>query len=143
MKKTISRLLTLQDLELQSSSNKRIAEVQALRADIPEMMLGRFDKFIVRGKKGVALVEKGVCKGCQISLPIGIVNELIQGVHAQVCGSCGRYLYLSETEAQGFQAGVRANAVVVKPKVPGLPSKKRRKAVQTTASENSIDTLNT
>jgi hypothetical protein len=95
-------------------------------------MLDRFDKFLNRGKKGVALVQKGVCRGCQIALPVGVVNGLIQGISAQVCDNCGRYLYLPEAEAVGFQAGARADTIVVKPKVPTLSTKSMNAAAKTT-----------
>ena len=131
MKNTISRLLTLQDLELQTP-NKRTSEAENLRAGIPPVMLDRFDKFLVRGKKGVAVVRNGVCRGCQIALPVGVFNGLIQGELAQICDSCGRYLYLPEAEAADFRAGTRADTIVVKVKVPMLSTKNISSSVKTT-----------
>lgn len=131
MKVIIARLLILQDIELQSSAtSKRPSEVETLRSQIPAAMLGRFDKFLSRGKKGVALVQNSICKGCQIALPVGLVNELINGHGTHVCGNCGRYLSLSETDAALFQAGRRADTIVVaKPIVPtASPQKSQKRA---------------
>ncbi|MDB6026605.1 MAG: hypothetical protein JWM68_2828 [Verrucomicrobiales bacterium] len=123
VKKTISHLLTLQTLELQSPK-KRNSEAQTLRDQIPAEMLTRFDKFIIRGKKGVALVQNGVCRGCQIGVPVGIVNSLIEGVGTQICGNCGRYLYLEEADALSFKGGARADTITVtKVKAPTLTTK--------------------
>ena len=123
VKKTISTLLTLQTLELQSPK-KRGSEALKLREQIPAEMLTRFDKFLGRGKKGVALVQNGVCRGCQIGVPVGIVNSLIEGVGTQVCGNCGRYLYLEEADALSFKGGARTDTITVtKVKAPSLTAK--------------------
>ena len=131
MKKTISRLLTLQDLEFQTK--KPTAESRAIRAEISPDMLTRFDKFLSRGKKGVAVVQNGVCKGCQIGVPLGVVNALIQGVGAPVCGNCGRYLYLPEADADAFKAGSRNDVITVvkAPKTPSLRPKAPAKVRKT------------
>jgi hypothetical protein len=140
VKTTISHLLTLQDLELQTSK-KRSSKVEALRTQIPAAILARFDRFIGRGKKGVALVENSICKGCQIALPIGVVNGLIHGKTAEVCGNCGRYLYLTEADAAAFQAGRRADTIIVVPKakVPSLATKTVRSIPK--ASKRKVATL--
>jgi hypothetical protein len=120
VKTIISRMLTLQDLELQSPE-KRGSEAKNLREQIPAEMLQRFDRFLVRGKKGVALVQNSICKGCQIAVPVGVVNGLIQGLVAPVCGNCGRYLYLADADVAAFQAGMRFDTIIVsKTKAPTL-----------------------
>lgn len=123
MKKIISHLLTIQNLELQSPK-KEVAEAKTLRSEVPAEMLVRFDKFLDRGKKGVALVQNSICRGCQIAVPAGIVNSLIQGIGVQVCGNCGRYLYLADADAAAFQSGLRSDTITVtKSKVPSLKTK--------------------
>jgi hypothetical protein len=101
MKKVIESMLILQTIELESP--KRRPEALALREQIPSDMLNRFDKFLGRGKKAVALVQNGICKGCQIQIPIGLVNALILGASACTCGNCGRYLCLLPEDAISFQ----------------------------------------
>jgi hypothetical protein len=126
VKVIISRLLTLQDLQLKTPSAGNLAnEIEALRTEIPDAVLARFDKFLVRGKRGVALVQNSICKGCQIALTVGRVNELITGTGAQICDNCGRYLSLPEADAILFQAGKRADTIVIsKPKAPTASASK-------------------
>ena len=141
MKATISLLLTLQDLELQSP-DKRKDEADSLRNQIPTSMLNRFDKFLKRGKKGVALVQNSVCRGCQIALPVGVVTSLIQGLNADVCGNCGRYLYLAEADAIAFQGGLRSDTITVsKAKAPKLAAKtvRRGRKPKNSSTELSAD----
>ena len=102
MNEILQILLQLQALQFGGSDAKTTAQqVDALRAKVPPPILGHFDRLIVRGKKGVAVVRNQVCTGCHMRLPIGTVNTLMQGSDIQLCDSCGRYLYLptaSETE---------------------------------------------
>lgn len=111
------------------------SEIRALREQIPSEMLNRFDKFLGRGKKGVALVQNGVCKGCQIQVPVGVVNALIQGIGASVCGNCGRYLCLLEADAIAFQNGSRPGTITVsKSKIPTLRTKSIRPSRKSSTS---------
>lgn len=70
--------------------------VQRLRSEVPQQIIGHFDRLISRGKKGVALVRNGACTGCHMRLPIGSVMELRRGDDIQICGTCGRYLKIEE-----------------------------------------------
>ena len=142
MKSKISRLLDLQNLELQSPPTEAIAsEIQSIRSEIPATMLVRYDRFIIRGKKGVALVQNSVCRGCQIALPVGVVNELIVGSSPQVCGNCGRYLSLTDADAALFKAGQRSDTIVVKkPAAPGTSTKTVRPNKKRAVSDNSATT---
>jgi hypothetical protein len=123
--KILSHLLTLQTIELESPK-KDSKEVLSLREKIPAEMLSRFDKFLGRGKKGIALVQNGVCKGCQIQVPVGTVNALLQGTGACVCGNCGRYLYMLEADALAFHDRNKPVAPVPKVKAPALNTKSIR-----------------
>jgi hypothetical protein len=102
VKKIIAQLLTLQTISLQSPG-KDSSDVRDLREQIPAHILDRFDKFLLRGKNGVALVQNGVCKGCQIQVPLNVVNSLILGLEAVTCGNCGRYLLLRDEDAIAFR----------------------------------------
>lgn len=136
VKKIISHLLTLQSMSLETSG-KDPADAKVLREQIPAHIMQRFDKFLLRGKKGVALVQNGVCKGCQIQLPLNVINSLIVGVDALVCGNCGRYLFLSDEEAVAFRdrnapvvtVPKRKAAKVAAPSVPQRAKKTRKAAL--------------
>jgi hypothetical protein len=92
----IVSLLELQRLEMEakrlSAADKET--ITQLRGKIPEPVLGHYDRMRVRGKQGVAVVRNRVCSGCHMSVPIGTITVLLRGDDIQLCGNCGRYLYL-------------------------------------------------
>jgi hypothetical protein len=98
MNSTILNLLKLQTIEFgnEKPGDKLIAD---LRAQIPEPILGHYDRLRARDKKGVALVRNQVCTGCHMRLPIGVIATLMQDRDIQLCDSCGRYLYLEPQQA--------------------------------------------
>lgn len=100
------------------------ALIEALRAKVPPTVLGHHDRMRVRGKRSLAEVRNGVCAGCHTSVAVGTVNILRRGEDIQLCGNCGRYLFISpETAAQESAA---AAAEQEKPKKP------RKKKVEAT-----------
>lgn len=116
MRELMERLLTLQNLELAARKSGREAEREKLRTTIPEPILGHFDRLLARGKKGVASIRQGVCTECHIRVPMGTLLTLAHGSDIQVCGNCGRYLHLPESELPGAQP----------PKPPARKPRKRR-----------------
>ena len=95
MNAVIETLLKLQTLEFgRTPSKSDQEEIAALRASVPETILGHYDRLTIRGKKGVALIRNQVCSGCQMRLPIGTITTLMRDQDIQLCDSCGRYLYL-------------------------------------------------
>jgi predicted nucleic acid-binding Zn-ribbon protein len=111
MKNPMENLLDLQNLEFQSDrrSPETEQEIEALRKKIPESLLTKFDRWIARGRKAVAVARNGVCSECHIGLAIGVVGALAFGDDIQSCGNCGRFLYLPESEPLfGREASVNA-----------------------------------
>ncbi|MGD0536384.1 MAG: hypothetical protein ABSC03_01935 [Verrucomicrobiota bacterium] len=94
--KIIERLLELQELELGPKADSPAARplVEALRKEIPEPILGHYDRLRSRGKKGVALVRHGVCTGCQMRLASGVHAALLRDEDIAMCDTCARYLLL-------------------------------------------------
>lgn len=105
MNVTIENLLKLQTIEFgaEKGNEKQIA---GLRANIPEPILGHYDRLRARDKKGVAVVRNQVCGGCHMRLPIGVITILMQDRDIQLCDSCGRYLYLELQTAPAEPAPV-------------------------------------
>jgi len=95
MKKVMEPLLALQALELDPAREtpENAAEIARLRQAIPAPIIGHYDRLMVRGKKGVALVRNGVCSECHMRLSSGAHSQLLREEDIMVCGSCGRYLY--------------------------------------------------
>ena len=101
MNEIIKSLLQLQSLEFNDQSapghEKQIAE---LRVKIPPPILGHYDRLVAHGKKGVAVIRnQSSCSACHISVPLGVVLTLMHNTDVQLCGNCGRYLYLPELTA--------------------------------------------
>jgi hypothetical protein len=139
VKKIISNLLALQTISIETPGTNS-PNARALREQIPAHILERFDKFVLRGKKGVALVQNGVCKGCQIGVPLNVINSLINGFEALTCGNCGRYLFLNDEDAVAFRDRNAPVIIASKPKVPKLsvkPATPRLKKSRKTEMANS------
>ena len=120
----ITNLLKLQGLDFKEIREPNSETVRAeLRNSIPQPILAHYDRLVVRGKKGVAIVRNQVCTGCHMRLPIGTINTLLQRQDIQLCDSCGRYLYIPEQT----EAPVAEPAPAAQPK-----PKRKRKALATT-----------
>ena len=117
MVKILAELLALQKLELETKplllDTER--EILAAREKVPKPMLDRFDRFIARGKRGVAVVRQGVCSECHLRITPGTLASLAYTSEIHVCDHCGRYLFLPETEPLGFAGSAPTKAAVVTP----------------------------
>jgi C4-type zinc ribbon protein len=100
----MKQLLALQKLQLQSKPLSRADESSIIKAreDVPVSLLDYFDRLIVRGKKGVAVVRNGVCSECHLRIPSGTLASLAYTAEIHICDNCGRYLYLPENEPLGL-----------------------------------------
>ncbi|HWX21329.1 MAG TPA: C4-type zinc ribbon domain-containing protein [Candidatus Binatia bacterium] len=117
MTNVLQNLLKLQALDFDEPSTKGSEARKAeLRAIIPAPILGHYDRLVVRGKKGVAVVRNQVCTGCHMRLPIGTINTLMQASDLQLCDTCGRYLYLPDAAESQFLENVEAAKPTPKPR---------------------------
>jgi hypothetical protein len=100
MKNIMENLFALQTLQLQSASTQknRPGAMETIRKTIPAPVLAHYDRLVAHGKKGVAVVRNGVCTECHISVAIGALADLAHEGGIQVCGNCGRYLFLPANE---------------------------------------------
>jgi len=100
MHAVMEALVQLQKIDFgpNPQSPAAVAAAEKLRAQVPSQILAHYDRLRVRGKKGLAPVRHQVCAGCHVSVPIGTVITVIKGLDIQLCGNCGRYLYV-EPEA--------------------------------------------
>ena len=111
MKTIMQNLLTLQSLECGQIQDPNIAAMIAeLRRQLAPAILLHYDRFRVRGKKGLVAVRNQVCTGCHMRVPIGIIMTIKRQTDIQLCESCGRYLYLPEEEPAAVKV-----AATVKP----------------------------
>jgi predicted nucleic acid-binding Zn-ribbon protein len=120
-------LIELQKLEFgpdaESTATKSAAE--KLRGKVPPQILGHYDRLRARGRKGLALVrDNKVCAECHLQVPIGTVVTIMKGDDIQLCGSCGRYLFVEEKAAETAPAPLPAAAPAPKAKRGRKPKKK-------------------
>lgn len=98
MNALLQNLIKLQSLEFVEIKEKNAeATIAELRGKIPPQIIAHYDRLVARGKKGVASVRNQVCTGCHMRVPIGVVTTLMHDTDIQICESCGRYLYLSDS----------------------------------------------
>jgi uncharacterized protein len=123
MNELLQNLLKLQALDFAEHSEKSADKQKAeLRSKIPAQILGHYDRLVVRGKKGVAIVRDQVCTGCHMRLPIGTITTLMHGIDIQLCDTCGRYLWLEPAKPAAAPAPAPA------PKPARKPRKKKAAA---------------
>ena len=116
MSDVMQNLLKLQALEFNETTEKNAAAQMAkLRALIPPPIVAHYDRLVVRGKKGVAVVRNQVCTGCHMRLPIGTINTIMHGQDIQICDTCGRYLYLPDAAESQFLENLEAARPAPKP----------------------------
>jgi hypothetical protein len=98
MNELLQNLIKLQSLEFGENKGKNAGtNIAELRGKIPPQILAHYDRLLAKGKKGVAAVRNQVCTGCHMRVPIGVVATLMHDTDIQICESCGRYLYLSDS----------------------------------------------
>lgn len=102
MVNAIEPLVALQRLEWDGAANQleNAAEIARLRLAISAPILAYYDRLMVRGRKGVALVRHGVCTECHMRLASGPNAALLRAEDVIICASCGRYLYAITDEPE-------------------------------------------
>ena len=132
MNSILQNLLKLQALDFGETTAKNVeAQTAELRGNIPQPIIGHYERLRVRGKKGIAVVRNQVCTGCHMHVPIGQINMLMRDEDVQLCESCGRYLYLPDPAETAAQALVETAKAAAKPaakpavKTAAKPRKRR------------------
>jgi predicted nucleic acid-binding Zn-ribbon protein len=84
----------------QEELRSEIAALKQRRAEqsglVESSVLGLYENLrTTRQGRAVAKVERGLCQGCRISLPMNIVRRARGGTEIVQCSSCERILYVS------------------------------------------------
>ena len=81
-------------LEAELAEHEKSRGAQAGHIDGP--LLGTYDLLRERRQgKAVVKVERGMCQGCRISLPMSVLQKARSGFDVVQCVSCERILYVS------------------------------------------------
>jgi predicted nucleic acid-binding Zn-ribbon protein len=120
-------LVELQTIEFGADADSASVKAAAekLRAKVPPQVLGHYDRLRARGKKGLALVrDNRVCVECHVQVPLGTVATIMKGEDIQLCGNCGRYLYVLDKPTAPVPAPASPPEPAPKPKPARKPRKK-------------------
>jgi len=82
-----------------------------LRAQVPNAILGHFDRMLAQGRSGIAPLRNGICGGCHIRIPRAHIAGIRGSHELDVCDQCGTFIYAEEmltaaTENKLVAAGV-------------------------------------
>jgi predicted nucleic acid-binding Zn-ribbon protein len=69
---------------------------EGLVAGVDAAQLARYDRIATRRRPAVALVVKGSCVGCHVTIPPQTILELRRSEGLRTCGNCQRILVLAE-----------------------------------------------
>jgi hypothetical protein len=75
--------------ELESSRRGQAGRIDGRVLELYDLLRGR------RQGKAVVKVERGMCQGCRISLPMSVLQKARSGFDVVQCVSCERILYVS------------------------------------------------
>ena len=70
-----------------------------LREQVPNAILGHFDRMLAQGRSGVAPLRNGICGGCHIRIPRAHVSDIRASHELDVCDQCGTFIYSEEVLA--------------------------------------------
>lgn len=100
MRSIVQVMLNAQRTLLRASATA--PEHQALLADLRQQVhdpvLAHYLRRVEQGSKGVAEVRNGICSGCHMRLPSGVLGALMKPHDLLLCETCGAYLYLPDEE---------------------------------------------
>ncbi len=74
---------------LEEQREQRIAEIGRASLGLYQLLRER------RGGQAVARVDRGMCQGCRISLPMSVLQKARTGVGLVQCVSCERILLVT------------------------------------------------
>src|SRR5438046_2414168 len=105
MHEVTSFIKELSELESSAASVKdvpteeKLKRILKLRQNIPEQIIGHYDRFVNAGKIPIIAVRHGVCQGCYVRLSSGSLQQLLRQDDLNICENCGRYIYPDEVAA--------------------------------------------
>jgi predicted nucleic acid-binding Zn-ribbon protein len=81
--------------ELKAQLARLDERIAHLRAIIPAPLLDEYDDLCrKKGGRGIAAIRNGLCEGCRVAVPTGMVQQVRRGDTVIRCGNCGRILWM-------------------------------------------------
>jgi predicted nucleic acid-binding Zn-ribbon protein len=69
---------------------------ESLHASMSLSVVMLHDLLRLRGRQSVAEVRHGVCSGCHMALPSGLLAEVQRQTTLTKCQTCGRFIFFAE-----------------------------------------------
>lgn len=118
------------------STRKPVLEKQAAgeRLKVPPFILAHHDRLRARGRPSTVQVRDWVCRGCFLTVPIGLRTKLANQDDICICDNCGSYIYMptpeqkqaeEAAEARRREAVLKAAAAPARPARSAIPRKPR------------------
>lgn len=83
--------------DLRAQLGRLEEQVARLRAALPAALVADYDEACRKqGGRGIAAIRGGLCEGCRVAVPTGIVQQVRRGDETRRCTSCGRILCVVE-----------------------------------------------
>lgn len=80
-------------VELRAQLARLDERIMHLRSTIPAALLEEYDEIRrKKGGRGIAAIRNGLCEGCRVAVPTGVIQQVRRGDALIRCGSCGRIL---------------------------------------------------
>ncbi len=82
---------------LKQELEKLLAERTALTTDIDPPILSRYERLLkFKGENSVVGVDRGICAGCHVKLPVQIMISCQAQKEVVNCSNCGRIVYFGD-----------------------------------------------
>ncbi len=100
MRNLVETLFAAQPVLLQQPPKPRDQQtiLEKLQEKVPAPVLAHYLRMIGQGRKGVAVVNNGVCSACHLRVAAGTVHMLANPTDVYLCENCGAYLMLAPEE---------------------------------------------
>ena len=84
-------------LELRAQVAALTERAQSLRSVLPAALLAEYDESCrKKGGRAISAIRRGLCEGCRVSVPTGVIQQVRRGDETLHCSSCGRILCVVE-----------------------------------------------
>jgi hypothetical protein len=123
------------EAELKSLSPRSIRrdtlalEIARERPKVPAFILAHHDRIRARGRPSTVQVRDWICRGCFISVPIGLRTKLANHDDICVCENCGSYIYMPTAEQQASQEAFEAKRREAVARAASIQNKKITQAL--------------
>ncbi len=75
------------------------AAIEKIKNRVPEHLAQRVEDYLQRDKLALVSGDNGICGGCHLRLPNGVVNSIAFNNSLFICENCGCFVYAQAIES--------------------------------------------